>query len=71
MYKVQAGTFKDRENADDLVKKLKTKGYDSFVFKDTDGLFKVQAGAFKEKENADALAKELLADGFDTFAYKD
>ena len=33
LFQVIAGTFSQKDNADDLVKKLKTDGYDAYVFK--------------------------------------
>lgn len=66
LYKVQIGAFKERKNADDLVKKAKEKGFDAFVAED-DGLFRVQIGAFKERKNAEDLEKKAKAKGLDVF----
>ncbi|RDU37671.1 N-acetylmuramoyl-L-alanine amidase [Neobacillus piezotolerans] len=70
LYRVQAGAFRDKGNADDLVKKLSLKGYEAFTSKDTDALYKVQAGAFAKKENADDLVKRLKEDGFTAFVFQ-
>lgn len=67
LYRVQAGAFRDKTHAGDLVKKLLQKGYQAFALIDKDGLYKVQAGAFSKKENADELVKRLEADGFTAF----
>ena len=34
LYRVQVGTFKDRNNAEQLVKELESKGYDAFIKED-------------------------------------
>ena len=31
LYKVQTGAFKDRKNADDLARKLKNAGFDTYI----------------------------------------
>lgn len=66
LYKVQAGAFKEKANADDLHEKLQSKGVDAFVLEE-DGLYKVQAGAYSVKSNADAQLKRingLVGDAF-------
>ena len=64
LYKVQVGAFSIRANADNLVKELKTKGYNPFVVTEG-GLYKVQVGAFSVRANADALVRELKSKGYD------
>ncbi|OCA88193.1 cell wall hydrolase [Bacillus sp. FJAT-27225] len=71
LYKVQAGAFKDRQNANVLLERLKAKGHESFVIKETHGFFKVQSRTFQNKENADTLVKKLSRDRFDAFVYRD
>jgi N-acetylmuramoyl-L-alanine amidase len=66
LYKVQAGAFSERKNADDLVARLKAKGYGAFIYSE-DHLYKVEAGAFAERKNGDELAARLKADGFTAF----
>jgi N-acetylmuramoyl-L-alanine amidase len=68
LYKVQAGAFSERKNADGLAASLKAKGYGTFISPE-ENLFKVQAGAFAEKNNADALAARLKADGFNAYVH--
>lgn len=63
-YKVQAGSFKNKENADKLVSQLKTKGFDTFYFQGDDGQYKVQAGSYTDKSNAEAQVAKLKAAGF-------
>ncbi|MBV1817350.1 N-acetylmuramoyl-L-alanine amidase [Bacteroidales bacterium MSK.15.36] len=66
LYRVQTGAFSVRKNADDLLKKLKAKGYDAIIVQDK-GLYKVQTGAFSKRENADKLVAKLRRDGFEAF----
>jgi N-acetylmuramoyl-L-alanine amidase len=66
LYKVQAGAFEDRSNADALCADLTKEGFQCFVTFE-DKLFKVQVGAFEDQENANALAGELRKEGFRPF----
>lgn len=70
LYKVQAGAFKNRENAEELVNRLKNAGFDQFIDSEG-GLFKVQAGAFQDRGNADELVQRLKSSGFDAFGNQD
>lgn len=65
LFKVQTATFSKKENAENLMKKIKSLGFDATVVKEGD-LYKVQCGVFGEKENAVALEKKLKASGFET-----
>lgn len=66
LYVVQEGAFKDKSNANELVDKLKAKGFDAYlVFED--GLYKVRNGAFKNKLYAEDLAKKTNIAGFDCY----
>lgn len=66
IYKIQAGVFSDRKNAEALVARLKIKGYDTFIITEK-GQNKIQAGAFADRTNAETLVAKLKADGFDAF----
>lgn len=66
LWRVQVGAFKTESNAIATEKKLKAKGYETYVV-EVDGLIKVQTGAFAKKDNALALEKKLKADGFETY----
>ena len=70
LYKVQVGAYSEKENAEAMVKRVKTKGFDVFAYQ-SGNVYKVQAGAFKDENNADALAGKLAKAGFDTYVYKD
>jgi len=62
-YTVQIAAVKKRPEADAIVKQLKAKGYDAYVFVpdggDRLGVFRVRVGAFKNKQQADDLAQRI------------
>lgn len=64
IYKVQAGSYKDKKLANSLAAVLKNKGFDAIV-KEEAGQFKVQCGVFSNKKNADMLARQIKGAGFD------
>jgi len=66
LYKVQVGAFKNRTNADALLAKVKTAGFETYMVQ-VDGLYKVQVGAYCVKANADAIAAKLKAKGFSVY----
>lgn len=66
LYRVQIGAFSVKSNADALLSKLKSAGFEGFIAQ-SDGLYKVQSGAFADKANAQAQIKRLKALGFDAF----
>ncbi|MGM0878342.1 MAG: N-acetylmuramoyl-L-alanine amidase [Bacillota bacterium] len=62
VYKVIAGSFKSKENADERVSYLRSKGIESFI--DTvivsgETWYRVQAGAFSSRENAEKRLTEV------------
>lgn len=70
LYKVIAGSFKDRKNADARLKFLQEKGITAFIATTTlNGApyFRVQAGAFKERENAENLVAQIKKFGVEAF----
>jgi N-acetylmuramoyl-L-alanine amidase len=69
LYKVQAGAFAEKENADKLAEQLKKDGYNVYIYKED--LFKVQVGAFREQENAEKLAAGLKAKGYVAYIYQE
>lgn len=66
LYRVQAGAFSNKANADAMLQKVKAAGFDTYMVK-VDNLYKIQVGAFSKKANADAMAAKLKAAGFDTY----
>ena len=70
LYKVIAGSFSAKKNADNQVKKLKAKGIEAFV--DTVTIsgkrwYRVQAGAFQNRGNAEKHVANLKKKGFQSF----
>jgi hypothetical protein len=64
MYKVFACSFKSRENAQERVAFLRSKGIQSFIVSTVisgETWFRVQAGAFSTRENADKRVNEIKA----------
>lgn len=63
-YTVQLGSFKNRDMAVDLEKKMSSKGYPSFVRKvvipDQGEWYRVRIGTFNEKEKAEKYADILI-----------
>lgn len=66
LYRVQVGAYSVRSNADNMLAKIKAKGFDAFITK-VDGMYKVQVGAYSVKSNADAQLKKIKNAGFDAF----
>lgn len=64
MYKVFAGSFKSRENAQERSAFLRSKGIQSFIVSAVisgETWFRVQAGAFSSQENAENRVTEIKA----------
>ena len=66
LYRVQVGAFKIPAGADETIRKLKFKGYETLLVVDG-GLHKVQTGAFANRANAEVLAAKLKKEGFETY----
>lgn len=65
---VQVGSFSELQNAQDLVGKLKEKGYDSRIDQSTRNgasLFRVYVGSYSNRQEAQTALDKLKADGFD------
>lgn len=63
-YYVQAGACKNKDNAQEIVSKLKKAGFDAII-KTASGMHYVQAGAFKSQEKAQEMVNKLKKAGFD------
>ena len=61
-YRVQAGAFGKKANAEAHAQTVKSKGFDSIVVQHG-GLYKVQVGAFASKDNAEKLAAAIRKKG--------
>lgn len=66
LYRVQTGAFSKKINADAMLAKVKSAGFETYMIK-VDNLYKIQVGAYSKKANADAMAAKLKAAGFDIF----
>lgn len=66
LYRVQAGAFTKKANADNQLAKIKAAGFDTYMVQ-AGGYYKIQVGAYKEKANADAMLAKVKAAGFDAF----
>lgn len=66
LYAVQTGAFKSRENAEKMLAKVKSAGFDTYMVK-ADNLYKIQVGAYSKKTNAETMAAKLKAAGFDSY----
>lgn len=66
LYCVQVGAYSIRSNANNMLAKIKAKGFDAFIIQ-IDGMYKVQVGAYSVKANADAQLKKIKDVGFDAF----
>lgn len=64
-YRVQTGSFRNRENADRMLYQLMDQGYPSFLIHEND-LYKVQTGAFQQLGNAIDMEQRLRDAGYST-----
>lgn len=65
-YRVQAGAFSNRENAENLLQMLLADGLPAFLIYQ-DGLFKVQIGAFAKLTNAVNMERRVRELGYNTY----
>jgi len=67
LYRVQVGAFSVKENAEAMLAKVKSAGFDTYMVKNADGYYKIQVGAYSVKANAEAMSERLRAAGFANF----
>lgn len=69
LYRVQAGCFTLRANAEKLLEQIKALGgiFEQAYIRVVNGYFKIQLGCFAIKTNAEKLKNELKEKGFDSF----
>lgn len=58
-FAVQVAAVQSPVAADEMMRSLRTRGYDPRVVRDADGLFKVRVGRFRTRTEAQQLAAEL------------
>lgn len=66
LYRAQVGAYSSLQNATNMVAKIKSLGFDTYMVK-VGNLYKVQTGAYSNKANADTQVKKLKAKGLDAF----
>jgi len=66
LYRVQAGAFSNKANADAFLNKVKAAGFDTYMVK-VGSLYKIQVGAYSVKSNAENMMAKLKAKGFNAF----
>jgi N-acetylmuramoyl-L-alanine amidase len=74
LYKVIAGSFRQRENAENRVAELDAKGFKSFIATaelSGETWYRVQAGAFSSRKNAESRMQEIESRGLDAFITTD
>ncbi|WNF23350.1 N-acetylmuramoyl-L-alanine amidase [Mesobacillus jeotgali] len=74
LFKVIAGSFKQRANAEERVADLDSKGFESFIAASEisgETWYRVQAGAFSDRKNAEARLREIESKGIDAFISTD
>ena len=64
LYRVQAGAFASRENAEARAEALRSAGFTPYIVREGD-LFKVRVGAFRDRALAEQLAERLRTAGYD------
>lgn len=65
---IQVGSFTELQNAQDLVGKLKEKGYDSRIDQSARNgatLFRVYVGSYPNRQEAQTALEKMKSDGFD------
>jgi N-acetylmuramoyl-L-alanine amidase len=70
LFKVIAGSFAERKNAEERIAELKQKSYSAFITTEVISgktYYRVQTGAFVERQNAEKLVAELKNKQFDAF----
>lgn len=65
-YRVVAGSFSKKSNADSLVAELKKKGYSPFIAT-YNSFYRVVVGSYTNKSNAENMVRELKSKGYSPF----
>lgn len=66
LYRVQIGSFRNRDNAERLLNSALSDGFPAFIIY-SDDLYKVQAGAFRSLDNAVRMERRLRRFRYNTF----
>ena len=66
IYRVQVGAYSVKQNAENMLARVKASGFDGFI-KRIDGWYKVQVGAYSVKQNAENMLAKLAQAGYNGF----
>lgn len=66
MYRVVAGAYTTRKEAEDVLANIKADGFASYIY-GADNKYRIQIGAFKTKAAAEELRKKALEYGYNAF----
>jgi hypothetical protein len=66
MYRVVAGAYTTRKEAEDVLANIKADGFQSYIY-GADNKYRIQIGAFKTKAAAEELRKKALEYGYNAF----
>lgn len=69
-YQVQVASYRERQNADDLLRQLQEQGFPAFLLAD-DGIYKVRVGAYLNLDNAARMEQTLRSYGYNTYLVKE
>ena len=72
-FRIQVGTFSERENAENVWHDLTTAGYDASISTYPDGdlvRYRVQVGTYHVRDEADSVAEEIRRMGFDAWVFE-
>lgn len=73
IYRIQVGTFSERENAENVWESLIQADYDASISTYTDSdkvMYRVQVGMYQDRLEADRHAEELRSMNFDAWVYQ-
>ncbi|MCK4719179.1 SPOR domain-containing protein, partial [bacterium] len=73
IYRIQVGTFSERENAENVWESLIQADYDASISTYTDSdrvMYRVQVGMYQDRLEADRDAEELRRMNFDAWVYQ-
>jgi len=72
-FRIQVGTYSERENAENVWNDLTTAGYDASISTYPDGetiRYRVQVGTYHVRDEADMEAEEIRSMGFDAWVFE-
>lgn len=67
IYRVQTGAFRNKDNADLMLIKVRAAGFTDAYMTKSGELYRIQVGAFSKKDNADKMADSIEKKGFEAY----